>query len=569
MADPARQQQDGGSDYRWTAILALVVGLLATVAAWHVVKTHEHSEVRWVTRLAAQAVRENLVTDLEWQMVGLDRLAMLWEAAEPGEELWTKNAELYIQHRPGCLAVEWLTPSREKRVLVTAGGRADTGPLAFAGTPEALLEAASTAGVAMISAPERLPDGSRQWVIAYPVYAKHQPRGFVVTFFDLERSLKYMLSDVKDLGFSFGVSQPDQPEYVLPGTSRDHEREWGTMLTVPLSGTTWVLRVWPNADVVSQIKSELPDVTLAVGCVVSLLLALSLYFGAEAALLVVRAKRVNEALQREMSGREGAQEELRQAHAGLEARVESRTAELAAANTLLQREVAEHQRAEEMLRQLTGRLFQLQDQERRRLGRELHDGAVQNLVALALDVGMLRDDLPAQAGGGKELLGECVRLIQQSTSELRTISYLLHPPYFEELGLTASLRDFVDGFASRSGIQVSLDIDPNLGRLGYELELTIYRVVQEALSNVHRHSESRTARIALERYAEFVQVEIGDAGRGIPPEVLAPEGSKFAGVGIAGMRERLRGLGGRLEIQSDPGGTSIQAVLPLPAPRAP
>jgi signal transduction histidine kinase len=557
---------DRDPDYRWTAALALAVGLLATVTSWQIIRSHEHSDVRWATTLAAQAIREKLVTDMEWQMLGLDRLAMLWEAASPAEELWTRNAELYIQHRPGCVAVEWLTPARELGVVVTAGERANLRPLAFAGLPEAVLEAASNAGVAKISAPETLSDGRRQWVIAYPVYAKGQSRGFVVAFFDLEPTLEHILGNARGLGFSVGVSQPDQPEYVLPGTSREHEQEWGTVVDAPLSGTTWQLRVWPNADVVNRIKSSLPEVALGVGFALSLLLALSFYFAASAALSSARTRHAHDALQREMSVREGAQEELRRAHGELETRIEQRTSELATANTLLHKEVAEHQRAEETLRELTGRLFQLQDQERRRLGRELHDGAVQNLVALAMDVGLIRDALPPQDHGVKELVNECVGLIRQSTNELRTISYLLHPPYFDELGLTASLRDFVDGFATRSGIRVTLDIDPRFGRLRSEVELAIYRVIQEALSNIHRHAESPTATISLARHAGLVQVEVADAGHGIPPEVLASEGARFTGVGIAGMRERVRGLGGRLDIRSDSSGTRVQAVLPVPAP---
>jgi signal transduction histidine kinase len=557
---------DHDPDYRWTAALALVAGLIATIATWHVIRTHEQSEVRWVTTLAGQAMREKLVTDMEWQMLGLDRLAMLWEAASPAQELWTRNAELYIQHRPGCVAVEWLTPAREISVVVTAGERANLRPLAFAGLPEAVLEAASNAGVAKISAPETLSDGRRQWVIAYPVYARGQSRGFVVAFFDLERTLEHILGSAKALGFSVGVSQPNQAEYVLPGTSRQHEQEWGTVIDAPLSGTTWQLRVWPDADVVNRVKSSLPEVALGLGTVLSLLLAVSFYSAAAAALSSAHTRRANEALQVEISARQGAQDELRRAHAELETRIEQRTAELATANTLLHKEVAEHQRAEETLRELTGRLFQLQDQERRRLGRELHDGAVQNLVALAMDVSMIRNALPPEAGDARQLVTECVRLIGQSTTELRTISYLLHPPYFDELGLTASLRDFVEGFATRSGIQVTLDIDPGFGRLRCEVELAIYRVIQEALSNVHRHAESPTATISLARHAQFVQLEVADAGRGIPPEILASEGARFTGVGIAGMRERIRGLGGRLEIQSDDGGTRIQAVLPVPVP---
>jgi signal transduction histidine kinase len=562
----ARRDQEDRYDRRWLAILVFAVGLLATIAVWRGVGTHEQSELRWATKLAAEAVRTDLITDMDWQVLGLDRLAMLWEAAEPQQQLWIRNAELYIQHRPGCVAVEWLTPDGKRRVVVRAGGQANTRPLAFDGMPQALIEAVTVSKVAMISAPEAVSDGSRQWAIAYPVYARGQSRGFIVTFFDLEKSLDYILSDLKNLDFFFAVSQPNQSEYVLPGTSRQHEQEWGATVDVPLSGINWQLRVWPKTDVVNEIRSRKPEMMLAVGIVLSLLLSLTLYFGTGAALASARMRRVNEALQSEITMREGAQEELRRAHGELEMRIDRRTAELAAANALLQKEVAEHQRTEELLRELTGRLFRLQDDERRRLARELHDGAVQNLVALAMDVGMIRDAVPAEDISTKELVNESVRLIEQSTSELRTISYLLHPPYFDELGLAAALRDFVDGFATRSGIQVTLDVDPKLGRLGHELELAIYRVVQEALANVHRHAQSHTATVALVRHAEFVQLEIADAGRGIPPEILAAEGSRLAGVGIAGMRERVRLLGGRLEIQSASTGTSIQAVLPVPAP---
>ncbi len=538
-----------------------LIGLLLTVAAWQTVRAREKSQMHWATQLAAQAIRTDLLTDMEWQLVGLDRLAVMWEAAEPAQELWTRNAELYIEHRPGCVAVAWLTRDAETRVLITAGRKPRL--LAFAGLPKSALAAVSAARVPTMSGPERAADGSRQWAIAYPVYARDELRGFVVSFFDFEKSLDHILGNVTGLDFSFGVSAPHSPEYVLPGTSRKHEQEWGAVVDVPLAGTTWQLRVWPNADAVNELESRLPEVTLGAGIVLSLLLALSLYFGAAAAASSARSRQANEALQREMSVREGAQEELHRAHAELETRIEQRVGELAGANALLQKEVVERQRAEESLQELTGRLFHLQDEERRRLARELHDGAVQNLVALGMNVGMVGDAIAAADVSTKELMHECIRLIEQCTKELRTISYLLHPPYFDELGLSAALRDFAEGFVHRSGIRVSLDIDPALGRLGHDLELTIFRVVQEALSNVHRHAQSPTARISLLREDGFVRFEVADAGRGIPPAILDSNRLNLAGVGIAGMRERVRLLGGRLEIRSGAEGTAISAVLPL------
>ena len=552
----------GGRVALRVAILIFAAGVLASLGAWRSFLKHENIEVQDATRRAAEVIRIDLLNDLDWQIVGLDRLAMLWEAANPTQSLWTRNAELYIQHRPGCVAVEWLTPDLKKSIVVTESDKHQT--LAFDGLPRDLIAAVTRSREPLISSPEATSIGGRQWVIAYPVYAQGKARGFILTFFDLERSIDYILGDVKNLGFSFAVTLPNQPEYVLPGVSRRHEQDWGTIIDVAVPGMTWHLRVWPNSDVVNEIRSILPELIFAVGCCLSLLLSLSVYFAVRLAYSSERARNANDALQQEIRTREGAQEELRRAHADLEMRIDQRTAELASSNTLLRQEVSEHKRTEDLLRDLTGRLFQVQDDERKRLARELHDGATQNLVALSLNIGMIRDAIPTQDIGNRDLANECIHLVDESTKELRTVSYLLHPPYFDELGLASALRDFVEGFGNRSGIQIRLDIDPKLGRLGHQLELNVFRVIQESLSNIHRHSHSPNASIALTRNAEFLHLEIADTGRGIPPEVLDSSGGRLAGVGIAGMRERIRLLGGQMEIQSSATGTKIQAIIPLP-----
>ncbi len=535
--------------------VVLVFGLVVTISTWRTMATHERVGIGWATQLAAEAIRADLIEDTEWQRIGLDRLALLWAAAAPTQRLWTQNAELYIEHRPGCVAVEWVASDGDKRAVVTP---LRTNPmLAFDGYPQAAIEAAKNSRTTTLSAPETLADGSSQYAVTQPVYdASGQLLGFVIAFFDVARSIRENLSDVGALGFSFAVVPPGQAEYVLPGTRREHEQDWGITVTVPLPGVTWQLRVWPNPDAFNRIKSALPQVTLALGTLLSFLAFLTLYFASGVA-------RSNKALQREIAVREGAEKELRRAHDELDTRVHERTAELATANILLQKEVTEHERAEDSLRELTGRVFRMQDEERRRLARELHDGATQNLVALAIDVAAIRDAIPPEDTCIQERVSGCARRVRQCTDELRTLSYLLHPPLLSELGLASALRDFAQGFATRSGIETTVNIDPNLGRFEPQLELAIFRVVQEALSNVHRHAHSRTAGIALMRHPDFLQLEITDAGRGIPSEVLAKEGSKLVGVGIAGMRERVRLLGGTLDIQSGSDGTRIQVVLPV------
>jgi PAS domain S-box-containing protein len=251
-----------------------------------------------------------------------------------------------------------------------------------------------------------------------------------------------------------------------------------------------------------------------------------------------------------------AQQELRSARDQLEQRVRERTADLETSNRSLQAEIAERKRAEQEIHGLSRRMMRVQEEERRNLARELHDGATPNLVALLLNMSRMRDD-GFHGPDTYATLQECMRLAEECTNELRTVSYLLHPPLLEELGLRLTLSGFVQGFSSRSGIAVTLDIRGNLDALGFDVNLAVFRIVQESLSNVHRHSQSRTASISVAREHGVLTLAITDQGRGIPA------GTEGSGVGLASMRERVRLLNGRLEIKSGATGTSIMAVLPL------
>jgi two-component system, NarL family, sensor kinase len=270
--------------------------------------------------------------------------------------------------------------------------------------------------------------------------------------------------------------------------------------------------------------------------------------------LQIEGEKIFTSMFRDVTESTRAAEQLRKAHDELEVRVLERTADLEAVNAALHAEVNERMRAEQSLRELSGRLLRLQDEERRRIARELHDGTIQNLAALALTVNLVRDDT-ALSSPMHETLSECLRLIEQSTGDLRTISYLLHPPVLEELGLARTLQNYVDGFSRRSGIPVTLQVGEHLGHLSSEIELTVFRIVQESLSNIHRHSNSQTAAISLLRVGGTLMLEIADQGTGIPSLTTS------VGVGIAGMRERVRLLGGEMDIQSSSAGTTIRVLL--------
>jgi PAS domain S-box-containing protein len=212
----------------------------------------------------------------------------------------------------------------------------------------------------------------------------------------------------------------------------------------------------------------------------------------------------------------------------------------------------------------TLRLMKIQDEERRKIARELHDSAGQTLTALDLSLAQLMDRAqvvaPELAKQGKEI----EVIVQQLFREIRTTSYLLHPPLLDEAGLSSALNWYVQGVAERSGIGISLSISDDVGRLPAEMELAIFRMVQECLTNIHRHAESKTALIRLIRQGESLWIEVRDQGKGIPGQRLAEIQSRGSGVGIGGIRERLRQFHGEMKIESNSSGTTVIASIPLP-----
>jgi PAS domain S-box-containing protein len=228
-------------------------------------------------------------------------------------------------------------------------------------------------------------------------------------------------------------------------------------------------------------------------------------------------------------------------------------------------DITTRRHAEGALRRLSGRLLRLQDEERRRIARQLHETAAQGLAGLAVNLTIVKTSAADLSPRASACLSESLELAEQCSREIRTISYLLHPPLVDEAGLAPALGWYTAGFAQRSGIEAHVDVSPEFGRLPSELELTLYRIVQEALTNIHRHSGSKTARICLERRPNEIVLTVADEGHGFPSAALGIAGPESAdiGVGIPGMRERLRQLGGRLHIQTGSRGTTLTAILPL------
>jgi signal transduction histidine kinase len=243
----------------------------------------------------------------------------------------------------------------------------------------------------------------------------------------------------------------------------------------------------------------------------------------------------------------------------LEIHVQARTAELQGKNVQLLDEVKRREDAETSLRTLTSQLMLIRDEERRRVAHELHESTAQVLATLAMNLSVLRESDRGDDSRQWKLITESASLVDSLLGEVRQLSDLLHPPTLDEMGLASAIQWYVERFAKRSNFNVTLEIPNDFGRLSREKEIALFRVVQESLANVHQHSGSTTATVRIRESSGHVCVQVSDLGKGISTELS----STRSGVGIKGMRERLRQLGGVLSIHSNSGGTLVTADLPV------
>jgi PAS domain S-box-containing protein len=636
----------------------MAITAAATLAAWYLAKVNERDHIHRMTTLATSAISADLSSDMDAWLLGQIRLARMWEFGEPTYTQWTAFAGLYLEHHPGCIAIEWLDPKYEERWISRKD--AQKVPLATAVVREHLLVEAKGSREALLSEIIISSAGQKQWVAVVPIFQHARFRGFVLGYFDAQRSLDTMLNDIVQLNFSVAVEERGNQVFRLAGSNDENFTQWGQNVSVRLPGTTWQLRVWPKREAMVEMRSKLPLATLLFGAAAGLLLmviawmteslrasqrrfsgilaisaeavismdteqritlfnrAAETMFGYTAAeilgspletLIPPRFRKIHHVHIAEFTSsnkssllmsdrrhvlglrKDGsefhmaasvsklsiagettftvictdvtdavrAEEQLRRSHEELELRVHERTVELKAANEFLQSEIQERKRAEEEIQDLSRRMMHVQEEERRNLARELHDGPTQSLLTLSLHMGRMSRN---QNAVSPAVLEEWMRLAEQSANELRTVSYLLHPPLLEELGLSVALRGYIEGFSQRTGIKVGLEARRELDNLGFDVELAVFRILQEALSNVHRHSGSPTAKVQISCDGRILLLQIADQGRGIAP------GTGQSGVGLGSMRERARLLKGRLAIETGDTGTTIRIELPVTRPES-
>lgn len=230
------------------------------------------------------------------------------------------------------------------------------------------------------------------------------------------------------------------------------------------------------------------------------------------------------------------------------------------------RNITDRKEADEARKEaeFTAKLLQVQDAERRRIGRELHDGVGQLVIGIKMNASQVFKEKDKLSPGVARCITENVELIGQAIDEIRTVSYLLHPPILEEIGLLSALEWYTNGFAQRSNVKVVLEYSSGLGRLPQDYELSLFRVAQECLTNVHRHSGGSTATVKLMRSSQEITLEVKDDGKGIDKHLQSKIASDATiGVGFRGIQERVKLIGGRLAVHSSGHGTSVSVILPI------
>jgi signal transduction histidine kinase len=491
----------------------------------------DRPHIERLLKLALANVQSDIAVDMEERTRTQLKVAEASDFSNATERDWEQTANMFLAHNPGYIGLLALDNGYHKsRALELSEAAGLTATIDFLNDAELqqMLRTTSASSNRVATAPRTTSDGRLLYLIAVPNFVNDKNVGFLVAMSDVEKTLDSELSEFRGLAFSVAVLDRSRQLYAN-GDSR-HRKQWGQIAKVPLTSFDWQVEVWPKPEMLADTQSPFLELVAIFTTLLIILLASTIHLGRK-----LQAKSVS----------------LQTAHNDLERRVDERTAEL--------------QQSNDSLLNLSGHVLHLQDEERRRIARELHDSTAQTLSGLKINISTILNQTTFDPPVSRSLLQQSSKMAEHALNEIRTMSYLLHPPILEDFGLESALAWYATGFSERSGVDTRVMIDPDLGRFTPDVELILFRVVQEALGNIHRHSGSPIAELVLSRTNTHIRLIVRDEGCGIPVHIADPKQGTVPriGVGIAGMRERVRQFGGTLEIVSSRTGTVLKVILPL------
>jgi signal transduction histidine kinase len=518
----AAKRRFGRDRLLWTGISG-VAAIAGALAFWQVLEVDERHDLRRFAARSAIHARADLTSDLQSRIDAVGKLAL--DCTSDVRRLPpTCSGRLlaFLDEHPGSVTIEWIDESYLPRWAFSQGGLVDE----RASTPaDALPDRALQAAVfGREGRPLIVPAGQARPPthirIVVPIHGVRANEGFIAEVLNPTIALAAALQDHTGLGYSIAIVDDQGKNLYTPRERASDNQPPLEEIPIHIAGARWSLRLRPEAGLLAEFRTPLREFALPLGALIGVLVTLA-------------ARAAREAQRTSL--------ELRETHNELEQRVHDRTVEL---------------------QTLSRMLMQLQDEERRRIAREIHDSTTQALTAVYLNLDRAKH---LQQRGATtvldQLIDDSLALLEGAIKETRTLAYLLHPPMIDDLGLAHALAWFVRGFVERTRIDVRLEIQDDPGRLGSDIELALFRVAQEALANIHRHSGSAVATLRLLKDNESVTLIIIDRGRGMAMLPDTAESSPL-GVGIAGMRERVRQLGGDFTVDSGPQGTTVRVVLP-------
>lgn len=519
----------------WTRVLVagiLTLLIIAVIAILHdPFDFDDRPQIEQLLRLALSNVQSDTAVDMEERLWAQVKMAEQGDLSAAADREWAQQANLFLGRNVGYVGLVLLDNGyHQRRVLELPETRGFAATLDFAHDSHLrdLLQPAESSAGRVATTRTVLSSGRVAYLIAVPERVRGETAGYLIAIVDIAKTLDSLLSEFKGLSFSVAVRDGSMQLYASGGS--EHRKEWGQVAKVPVSSFDWEVEVWPKASLLTETTSPFLELIGVFTALLILLLASTVHFGWRLGIKSVALQKTNDQL---------------------EHRVSERTAQLRYTN--------------EALRDLSRHVLQLQDEERRRIARELHDSTAQALSGVKINISTVLKQDAVASPAARNLLEESRKMAEQALSEVRTISHLLHPPALEDFGLESAVAWYAAGFSDRSGISTTVKIDPDLGRFSPEIELLLFRIVQEALGNIHRHSGSATAELVLSRAGASVHLVVRDEGCGMPDDVVNSlrGAAPHVGVGIAGMRERVRQFGGALEIASSHQGTALTVVVPL------